>query len=58
MYISSNWKGVVERVYTDLAILDIKNEGIFVREMAPNVDFNYLQKHTGAKLNQYAQTQI
>lgn len=51
-------KGVVERVYTDLAILDIKKEGLFVREMAPNVNFDYLQKQTGVKLNQYAQTQI
>jgi len=51
-------KGVVDRVYTDLAILDIKKDGIFIREMAPNVDFNYLQKQTGAKLNQYAQTQV
>lgn len=49
-------KGVVERIYSDLAILDIKEEGLFVREMAPNVDFNYLQKQTGAKLNQYTQT--
>ena len=51
-------KGVVERIYSDLAILDIKKEGLFVREMAPNVDFNYLQKQTGAKLNQYSQTQV
>jgi 3-oxoadipate CoA-transferase beta subunit len=51
-------KGVVERIYSDLAILDIKKEGLFVREMAPNVDFNYLQKQTGAKLNQYTQTQV
>ncbi len=51
-------KGVVERVYTNLAILDIKKGGIFVREMAPNVEFNYLQKQTGAKLNQYTQTQV
>ena len=46
-------KGVVECIYTDLAILDIKKEGLFVREMAPNVDFDYLQKQTGVKLNQY-----
>ena len=51
-------KGVVERIYSDLAILDIKEEGLFVREMAPNVDFNYLQKQTGAKLNQYTQTSV
>lgn len=50
-------KGVVERVYTDLAIMDIKNDGIYVREMAPDVDFDYLQKQTGTRLNQYAETQ-
>jgi 3-oxoadipate CoA-transferase beta subunit len=51
-------KKVVERIYTDLAIIDVKKEGLFVREMAPNVDFDYLQKQTGAKLNQYTETQV
>ena len=51
-------KQVVERIYTNLAVIDVKKEGLFVREMAPNVDFDYLQKHTGAKLNQYAETQV
>ena len=51
-------KGVVERIYTNLAILDVKEDGLFIREMAPNVDFNYLQKNTGTKLNQYLKTQI
>lgn len=45
-------KGVVERIYTNLAILDVKEDGLFIREMAPNVDFKYLQKQTGTKLNQ------
>jgi 3-oxoadipate CoA-transferase beta subunit len=45
-------KGVVERIYTNLAILDVKEDGLFIREMAPNEDFNYLQKNTGTKLNQ------
>lgn len=51
-------KEVVECVYTNLAILDIKKDGLFVREMAPNVNFDYLQKLTGAKLNQYVKTQV
>ena len=46
-------KEVVERIYTNLAILDIKKDGIYIREMAPDVNLDYLQKHTGAKLNQY-----
>ncbi|MCF6294905.1 MAG: 3-oxoacid CoA-transferase subunit B [Flavobacteriaceae bacterium] len=51
-------KQVVERIYTNLAILDVKEEGLFVRELAPNVNFEYLKKHTGAKLNQYAKSQV
>ncbi len=49
-------KQVVECIYTNLAIIDVKKEGLFVREMAPNVDFDYLQTQTGAKLNQYKNT--
>ncbi len=49
-------KQVVERIYTNLAIIDVKKEGLFVREMAPNVDFDYLQNQTGVKLNQYTET--
>ena len=44
-------KQVVERIYTDLAIIDVKKDGLFVKELAPNVDFDYLQERTGAKLN-------
>lgn len=51
-------KEVVERIYTNLAILDIQKEGLFIREMAPNVCFDYLQKLTGAKLNQYEKVQV
>jgi len=51
-------KQVVESIYTNFAVIDVKKEGLFVREMAPNVDFNYLQKQTGAKLNQYTKTQV
>ncbi len=51
-------KQVVERIYTNLAILDVKSEGLFVRELAPNVDLDYLQTQTGAKLNQYKKTQL
>ena len=47
-------KQVVERIYTNLAIIDITKDGLFVREMAPNVDFKSLQEQTGAKLHQYS----
>ena len=46
-------KQVVERIYTNLAIIDVKTEGLFVREMAPNIDFEFLQTQTGVILNQY-----
>lgn len=45
-------KGVVESIYTNLAIIDVKAEGLYVRKLGPNVDFEYLQKHTEAKLFQ------
>jgi len=45
-------KEVVERIYTNLAILDIKKEGLFVKELAPNVSFKYLQDRTATKLKQ------
>ena len=51
-------KGVVERIYTNLAILDVKEDGLYIREIAPNVDFNYIQKKTGTKLHQYSETKI
>ena len=46
-------KQVVERIYSNLAIIDVKKDGLYVKEMAPNVDFDSLQEQTGAKLNQY-----
>ena len=45
-------KGIVESIYTDLAIIDIKSDGLYVREMAPGVDFNFLQSQTGTELKQ------
>lgn len=44
-------KNVVSRIYTDLAILDMKDRQLWVRELAPGVSFEYLQKNTHAKLN-------
>jgi len=51
-------KQVVERIYTNLAIIEVKKEGLFVREMAPGVTFESLQKQTGTKLNQYLIGQV
>ncbi len=43
-------KAVVDRIFTDLAVIDVNKRGLFVREMAPGVSFDYLQSKTEAKL--------
>ncbi len=43
-------KQVVERIYTDLAVIDVKEDGMYVRELAPNVSFEYVQERTEPKL--------
>lgn len=43
-------KGVVDRIYSNLAIIEIKNDGLYVRELAPGVSLEYLQQHTEANL--------
>jgi 3-oxoadipate CoA-transferase beta subunit len=40
----------VNRVYTDLAVLDVTPQGLAVREMAPGLTFEELQAATGAPL--------
>ncbi len=44
-------KGVVNRIYTNLAIIDVTEKGLFVKEMAPGIDFETLQSKTEAKLH-------
>ena len=41
--------GVVRRIYTDLAVIDVLPE-LVVRELSPGVSFDFLQAHTGVKL--------
>ena len=43
-------KAVVNRIYTNLAILEVTENGLKVMEMAPEVDFDYLQSVTEARL--------
>jgi 3-oxoadipate CoA-transferase beta subunit len=43
-------KGVVKRIYTDLAILEVTPEGLLVKKMAPGIGFDELQEKTDAKL--------
>jgi len=42
--------GVVRRIYTDLAVVDVTADGLVVREIVENVDFPTLQARTEARL--------
>lgn len=42
--------GCVNRIYTDLAVIDVTAEGLVVREMVPGLTFDELQARTGAAL--------
>jgi 3-oxoadipate CoA-transferase beta subunit len=42
--------GCVNRIYTDLAVLDVTPSGLAVREMAEGLTFDELQAMTGAPL--------
>lgn len=42
--------GVINRVYTDLAVIEVCDEGFRVVELAPGVDFEYVRERTGAPL--------
>ncbi len=43
-------RGVINRVYTDLAVVDVTRDGFRVVELAPGVDFEYVRERTGAPL--------
>jgi 3-oxoadipate CoA-transferase, beta subunit len=43
--------GVVKRVYTNLAVIDVTDEGFAVREMVPGMTLDELQKVTDAPLH-------
>ncbi|MDM9560863.1 3-oxoacid CoA-transferase subunit B [Bordetella petrii] len=45
---------VVDRIYTDLAIIDIRPDGLEVRGMVAGLAFDQLQKSTGVPLRQAA----
>ena len=42
--------GVVDRVYTDLAVIEITPRGFQLVELSPGVTFEYVQDRTGAPL--------
>ena len=43
-------KGVVRRVYTNLAVLDVTPRGFVVRDMVPGMTMQALQERTEARL--------
>lgn len=44
----------VDRIYTDLAVIYVTDEGLVVHELAPGVTFEYLQERTAATLKIHA----
>ena len=42
--------GVVSRIYSDLSVIDVTENGFKLVELAPGVDFDYDQERTGAPL--------
>jgi len=45
-------RGVVNRIITDLAVLDVAEDGLKLIELAPDVTFDDLQAKTGAHIKQ------
>jgi 3-oxoadipate CoA-transferase beta subunit len=43
-------KAVISRIYTDLAVIDVTADGFKLVELAPGVDFEYVQQRTGCEL--------
>ena len=41
---------VIDRIYTDLAVIDVTTEGFRLVETSPGVDFDFVQERTGAPL--------
>ena len=42
--------GVVDRIYTDLAVIDVVDDGFQLVELSPGVSFEYVQERTAAPL--------
>lgn len=49
-------KRCVDRIYTELAILDVTKKGLVVKELAPGVSFEYVQERTEAPLKMVTST--
>ena len=44
-------RGVVDRVYTDLAVIDVTASGFHLFELAPGIDFDFVANRTEAPLS-------
>jgi 3-oxoacid CoA-transferase B subunit len=42
--------GVVSRIFTDLAVVDVTPDGFRVVELAPGIDFEEVESKTGAPI--------
>lgn len=43
-------QGVVSRIYSDLAVIDVTSDGLVLTELAPGISFDYVQQRTGVVL--------
>ena len=43
-------RGVVDRIITDLAVVDVTDQGLVLRELAPSVTVDEVRERTGAEL--------
>jgi 3-oxoacid CoA-transferase B subunit len=43
-------RGVVKRIYTDIAVIDVEHSGLVLREFAPGLDASAVQDKTEAEL--------
>jgi len=43
-------RGVINRIYTDLAVINVTSDGFRLVELSPGVELEYVQQRTGAPL--------